>query len=114
MNKIKIIQDIIDNLKGITGSLETLIKVLNESVNSEEVVQKENAVKESKAKANKEDSQEQKQPTLEEVRAAMAEKNREGHREEVKAIIVKHGANKLTALDSKCYSEVLKEVGEIK
>lgn len=114
MNKTKIIQDIIDNLKGITGSLETLTKVLNEPVNSEEVEGKENVVKESKAKTNKEDSQEQKQPTLEEVRAVMAEKNREGHREEVKAIIVKHGANKLTALEPKCYSEVLKEVGEIK
>ncbi|NFO02699.1 hypothetical protein FDB23_01010 [Clostridium botulinum] len=114
MNKTKIIQDIIDNLKGITGSLETLTKVLNEPINSEEVVQKENTVKESKVKANKEDSQKQKQPTLEEVRAVMAEKNREGHREEVKAIIVKHGANKLTALDQKCYADVLKEVGEIK
>lgn len=114
MNKTKIIQDIIVNLKGITGSLETLTKVLNEPVKSEEVEGKENVVKQSKGETNKEDIQEQKQPTLEEVRAAMAEKNREGHREEVKAIIVKHGANKLTALDPKCYAEVLKEVGEIK
>ena len=44
----------------------------------------------------------------------MAEKNREGHREKVKAIIHKYGANKLTALDPKHYAEVLKEVGEIK
>ncbi|WP_123053062.1 hypothetical protein [Clostridium sp. JN-1] len=114
MNKTKIIQDIIVNLKGITGSLETLTKVLNEPVNSQEVEGKENAVKESNVKENKEDSQAQKQPTLEEVRAAMAEKNREGHREEVKAIIVKYGANKLTALEPKCYADVLKEVGEIK
>ncbi|WP_409068722.1 hypothetical protein ACFLKC_12905 [Clostridium caseinilyticum] len=114
MNKTKIIQDIIVNLKGITGSLETLTKVLNEAVNSEEVAEKENTEKDSKAEAKTKDSQEQKQPTLEEVREAMAEKNREGHREEVKAIIVKHGANKLTALEPKCYAEVLKEVGEIK
>lgn len=56
----------------------------------------------------------EKQPTLEEVREAMAEKNREGYRESVKAILVKYGANKLTALDPKHYDEVLKEVGEIK
>ncbi len=100
MDKNKIIQDIIVNLKGITSSLETLVKTLNESADSE---QKENT-KEVK----------QKQPTLEEVRAAMAEKNREGHREEVKAILVKYGANKLTALDPEHYVEVLKKVGEIK
>ncbi|MBR9648621.1 hypothetical protein JET15_10185 [Clostridium tyrobutyricum] len=94
------IQDIIVNLKGITSSLETLVKTLNESADSE---QKENT-KEVK----------QKQPTLEEVRAAMAEKNREGHREEVKAILVKYGANKLTALDPEHYVEVLKKVGGIK
>ena len=100
MDKNKIIQDIIDDLKSITDNLETLGKILNKSADSE---QKENT-KEVK----------QKQPTLEEVRAAMAEKNREGHREEIKAILVKYGANKLTALDPKHYVEVLKKVGEIK
>ncbi|WP_446898868.1 hypothetical protein ACSVC9_02800 [Clostridium sp. LBM24168] len=100
MDKNKIIQDIIVNLKGITSSLETLVKTLNESADSE---QKKNTKE-----------IEQKQPTLEEVRAAMAEKNREGHREEVKAILVKYGANKLTALDPEHYVEVLKKVGEIK
>jgi hypothetical protein len=103
MDKTKIIQDIIVNLKGITGSLETLVKALNESADSEETEQKENTKE-----------IEQGQPTLEEVRAAMAEKNREGHREEVKAILLKYGANKLTALESKHYVEVLKEVGGIK
>ena len=52
--------------------------------------------------------------TLEEVRAVLADKNKEGHREAVKAIIFKYGANKLTALDPKYYVDVLKEVGEIK
>ncbi|WP_195603692.1 NAD-dependent DNA ligase [Clostridium tyrobutyricum] len=103
MDKTKIVQNIIVNLKGITSSLENLVKTLNESADSEETEQKKNTKE-----------IEQKQPTLEEVRAAMAEKNREGHREEVKAILVKYGANKLTALDPEHYVEVLKKVGEIK
>lgn len=103
MDKTKIVQNIIVNLKGITSSLENLVKTLNESADSEETEQKKNKKE-----------IEQKQPTLEEVRAAMAEKNREGHREEVKAILVKYGANKLTALDPEHYVEVLKKVGEIK
>jgi hypothetical protein len=52
-------------------------------------------------------------PTLEEVRAAMATKNKEGHRDEIKAIIFKYGANKLTSIDPKHYSDVLQEVEEI-
>ena len=109
MNKTKIIEDIIVNIIGISNNLEALAEVLNESILpvSEETktVEKE---------PSKDEAPKPKQPTLEEVREAMAEKNREGHREEVKAIIVSHGANKLTALGPRCYAEVLKEVGEIK
>ena len=102
MDKNKIIQNIIADLKSITDSLEILGKMLNESADLEETEQK---------KYTKEI--EQRQPTLEEVRAAMAEKNREGHREEIKTILVKYGANKLTALDPEHYAEVLKKVSEI-
>ena len=103
MEKNKIIQNIIDDLNSITDNLETLGKMLNESADLEETKQKKNTKE-----------IEQRQLTLEEVRVAMAEKNREGHREEVKAILVKYGANKLTALDPEHYVEVLKKVGEIK
>lgn len=44
----------------------------------------------------------------------MADKSREGHREEVKAIITKYGANNLSSLDPKFYVAAIKEVGEIK
>ncbi|MBV1817139.1 hypothetical protein HF847_00190 [Clostridium cochlearium] len=109
MNKTKIIQDIIVNIIGISNNLEALAQVLNESILpiSEETktVEKE---------SSKEEAPKPKQPTLEEVREAMAQKNREGHREEVKAVLLKYGAKKLTSLDEKHYADVLKEVGEIK
>ncbi|QSX09563.1 hypothetical protein J0B03_05745 [Alkalibacter rhizosphaerae] len=57
---------------------------------------------------------EQHQPTLEEIRAAMADKSRDGHREAVKAIITKYGVNNLSALEPKHYAAALKEVEEIK
>jgi hypothetical protein len=44
----------------------------------------------------------------------MAEKNRDGHREAVKAIIHKYGANNLSAMDPKYYAQAMKEVGELK
>lgn len=109
MNKTKIIQDIIVNIISISNNLEALAQVLNESILpiSEETktVEKE---------LSKDEAPKPKQPTLEEVREAMAQKNREGHREEVKAVLLKYGAKKLTSLDEKHYADVLKEVGEIK
>jgi len=46
---------------------------------------------------------------LEKVRAVLAEKSQSGKQPEVKALIEKFGANKLTALDPACYGELLKE-----
>lgn len=81
--------EVINSLRSLADSIEGLIRTLE-------------------AKAD------QQEPTLEEVRAAMAEKNKAGHREAVKAIIKKYGADKLTAIDPTHYTQVLKEVGEIK
>lgn len=47
--------------------------------------------------------------TLPEVRAVLAEKSRQGHTEEVKALIKKHGADRLSAVDPSQYPALLKE-----
>lgn len=51
--------------------------------------------------------------TLEQVRAALAEKSQSGKQPQVKALIQKYGGNKLTDLDSKCYAELKKEAEEL-
>lgn len=43
---------------------------------------------------------------LEEVRAVLAEKSHEGKREEVKALLQKYGADKLSAVDPKNYAQL--------
>lgn len=48
--------------------------------------------------------------TLESVRAVCAEKSRAGFTTEVKAIITKHGADKLSAIKPEDYAAVLAEV----
>lgn len=111
MNKTKIIQDIIVNLIGISNNLEALAETLNASIVPEAAPENTESVEK---KTSKDEAPKEKQPTLEEVREAMAEKSKAGHREEVKAILLKYGAKKLTSLDEKHYAEVLKEVGEIK
>lgn len=63
------------------------------------------------AKRKKADEPPEPKPlTLEEVRAVLAEKSRSGHTAEVKALLTKYGADKLSALDPSKYAELLSEV----
>ena len=119
MSKIKLALDVVSDLKSLAESIETLVHAME----SNEVANEEPTKKKSKTKAKVEEPEvgeasveepEEKQPTLEEVRAAMADISRDGHREAVKAIITKYGANNLSSLDPKHYAAALKEVGELK
>ena len=116
MSKTKLALDVVNDLRNLAGSIECLVEALKTNQpEAVEVAKPKTKTREKKSPEPIQESKpEQKQPTLEEVRAAMAEKNREGHRETIKAILHKYGANKLTSLDSKHYTEVLKEVGDIK
>lgn len=122
MSKIKLALDVVSDLKSLAESIETLVHAMES--NEPNLENEEPTKKKSKAKAKVEEPEtkepeveevpEEKQPTLEEVRAAMADKSRDGHREAVKAIITKYGANNLSSLDPKHYAAALKEVGELK
>ncbi|CQR74994.1 hypothetical protein SOV_35000 [Sporomusa ovata DSM 2662] len=47
--------------------------------------------------------------SIEKIRAILAEKSQSGKQTEVKALITKFGAKKLTDIDPTCYAELLKE-----
>ena len=68
---------------------------------------KNTAKKDAKAEAKKEP--EEKPLTLEEVRAVLAEKSRAGHTAEVKELLAKHGADKLSEIDPAEYAALLTE-----
>lgn len=131
MSKIKLALDVVSDLKSLAESIETLVHAMEANESTTNQVAEEPTKKKSKAKAKveesiieepeveevqeeKEPAPEEKQPTLEEIRAAMADKSRDGHREAVKAIITKYGANNLSSMDPKHYASALKEVGELK
>lgn len=57
---------------------------------------------------------EQKKITLEEIRAVLAEKSRNGFTAEVKALIRKFGVEKLSDIEESKFAEVLAEVEAIK
>lgn len=47
--------------------------------------------------------------TLDEVRAVLAEKSRNGHTTEIRSLLEKYGATKLSAVDPKHYEALLKD-----
>ena len=121
MSKIKLALDVVSDLKSLAESIETLVHAMESNeVANEEAVSEKPTTKKTKTKAeapvvNKsEDTTGEKQPSLEELRAVMADKSRDGFRAEVKAILTKYGANNLSSLDPKHYLSALKEVGELK
>ena len=58
----------------------------------------------------KQESAEKRPLNLEVVRAVLARRSRDGHTEEVKAVISSFGADKLSAIDPSQYEELLKKV----
>ena len=51
--------------------------------------------------------------TLEEVRNVLAEKSRNGFTAEIKELLKKYGASKLSEVDSKYYESLLKDTEEL-
>lgn len=98
MNKTKFALDIVENLRNIANSIEALV---------DEVDDKETKRASTICEATTKDKEEV--ITLEQVRAVLAEKSQSGKQQQVKILIQKHGANKLTDVEPSCYKELLKE-----
>ena len=121
MGKVKLLLDVIGDLRSLADSLQAVADEVadNGAAEAEMTATKgpEKAGKTGKAakntakkdaKAAKQDPEE-KPLTLEEVRAVLAEKSRSGHTEEVRELLNKHGADKLSEIDPAEYPALLAE-----
>lgn len=88
---------IVKDLRGLAGDLEIFTKLIKE---------------ESVELKTKVDTKE-KVISIEDVRAVLASKSQDGKQKEVKALIQKYGANKLTDLEPTCYKDLLKDAEEM-
>ena len=93
MSTIKLALEVVEDLKQLAGSLETLVKTIE---SNEELSDKADKAKEEPI-------------TIEKVRAVLAEKSQSGKQPEVKALITKFGAKKLTDIDPSSYKALLVE-----
>ena len=72
-------------------------------------VEPEAAAKEEKPAKKAEKKPKAKEITLAEVRAVLAEKSRQGHTGEVKELLQKYGADKLSDVDPSRYADLMAE-----
>lgn len=83
----------------LIGISETLTQMFS----SDATQVKQEQIKEPKDKQEKE-------LTLTDVRKVLAEKSRNGHTAQVKGLLIKYGADKLSEIDPSKYAELLAEV----
>lgn len=123
MGKVKLLLDVIGNLRSLADSLQAAADAVADSGAAEaeltttkepekaektgKAVARNTAKKDAKPAAKQEP--EEKPLTLEEVRAVLAEKSRAGHTAEVKELLNKHGADKLSEIDPAEYAALLAE-----
>lgn len=122
MSKIKLLLDVVQDMRSLADSLQAVADAVadNGAAEAELTTTKEpekagkagkqttkNTAKK-EAKAAKQEPEE-KPLTLEEVRAVLAEKSRSGHTEEVRELLNKHGADKLSEIDPAEYPALLAE-----
>ena len=118
MGKVKLLLDVIGDLRSLADSLQAVADAVADNGAAEagkpDAKEPEKAGKAGKAAKKEEKSaakqaQEEKPLTLEEVRAVLAEKSRAGHTAEVRELLNKHGADKLSGIDPAEYAALLAE-----
>lgn len=113
MGKVSELSMLVDELKKcgetLVGISEGLADMFSGEAEEKQPAKKA-APKKKAAVESKPESQEEKPLTLEDVRAVCADKSRKGFTAEVKAILTKHGADKLSEVDPAEYKALLAEV----
>ena len=97
---------VIDGVRTLADSLHAVADVMLTDEKTTEPVKKV-AAKEMAAIEEKKTESAEPTLTLEQVRAVLADKSRKGHTAEVKELLIKYGANKLSDIDPKNYKALL-------
>ena len=98
MNKTELFKKVIDDV----GNLHRSLQAFYESITSDKDFEEIPDVEESAPAV-----------TLEEVRAVLAEKSRMGMTAAVRNLLNEYGAEKLSTLDPKYYTEILKRAEDL-
>ena len=89
------VMKIADDLRELAGSIQEVCGIVLKGLEAQPVKKTEPAV------------------PMEKVRGVLAEKSRAGHTAEIREILKRHGADRLSAVDPAEYAAVMKEAEEL-
>ena len=111
MSRIKLFLDVVSDLRSLADSLQAVAEAMtqDEPEQQEKAAEEKPVQKTERKPPTKKTEKPVEKPTLtlEQVRAALAEKSRAGHTAEVRALLLKHGADKLSEIDPAKYPALL-------
>ena len=100
MSRIKLLLDVIEDIRSLADSLQAVATALGQSAPEDT-----SAPDPAPAPADPLP----KAITLEEVRAVLAERSHDGYTDQVRGLLQKYGAEKLSGVDPKHYAALLKD-----
>ena len=104
MSRIKLLLDVIEDIRSLADSLQAVATALGQS-DPEDAAAVAPAAPPAPAPADPPP----KAITLEEVRAVLAERSHDGYTDQVRGLLQKYGAEKLSGVDPKHYAALLKD-----
>jgi hypothetical protein len=104
MSKTKLMLDVVQDMRALADSLKAMCDAI---MANEPETKTETTAPKTKPKAK------EPQLSLEDVRSVLAKKSQAGKTAEVRGLIEKYGANKLSEVDAKHYVDLLKDAEEL-
>ena len=105
MSRVKLLLDVVSDLRSLADSVQAVADAIA-SNGPDEITKPEQPKPEKQS--------EEKQITLEEVRAVLAEKSHDVFTTEVRALLEKYGASKLSQIDPSKYAALLADAEGLK
>ena len=107
MSKSKVLLDLARDLRSLAASIQTVADVMADKETAE-TAQPETTV------SAKESEPPAKLVTLEQVRAVLADKSQQGFTSDVRTLLEKHGASKLSQIDPANYAALMADAENLK
>lgn len=98
MSRVKMLLNVVSDLRSLAESLEVVTGMFEDT---------ESSAKETKKLTESKVGNPEPQITLEQVRAVLAEKSNEGYTAQVRELLKKHGADRLSSIDPLEYASLL-------
>lgn len=109
MSKIKLLLDVVNDIRSLADSLETVANAMCDT-------RKVSATTEPQAPDHEptEETHDEPKLTLEDVRSILSEISANGHGAEIRELLKKYGQTKLSEIDPKDYPALLKDAEVLK